>query len=1010
MTTVRLEKRKRHDVEGEQALMAAANKFFNLSFAAISTVEFFLVECANWQSQDEEIFYDPILEELIKEESGLFSDYHFVASVSYRPGVTDNQAQVVKEALGLFSKNCRAQSGMLYYFKANQKIDLATITKLTCELWANEIIEEVAVYSLDDFIKLERFSKINFREVVLNHSASATAISLELSDEELIALSDRRCLALSLSEMKHIKNYFATEEVIESRIKLGLGPHPTDVELEMLAQTWSEHCKHKIFSADISYHEKLESKDYQALGNLSISEGLYRRYIKGATKKIAKARELDWLISVFSDNAGIVRFDNKIDYCIKVETHNTPSALDPYGGALTGILGVNRDILGTGMGAKPMANLDVFCLPPPHWPSSSQLDKLPAKMAHPRRILEGVHRGVLDGGNKSGIPTVNGAFFFDPSYLGKPLVFVGTVGVMPQQLTDGSASSKKEIVSGDRVVMIGGAIGCDGIHGATFSSQELSETSPSSAVQIGDPLTQKRMHDFILEARDVGLYRAITDNGAGGLSSSVGEMALHTNGVTIDLSACPVKYRGLAPYELLISESQERMTLAVSPEKLSDFLSLANRRGVLATEIGQFNSSGFFEACYEKKLVARLSLDFLHHSLPAMKLEARWNGPRSIAVYGEKIEKKEIVPTSNFLSDVLLQLLSSPNISSKESWVRQYDHEVQGATAIKPFGGKKGHGVADGAILWAYPHDGNIEEGVALGCGLAPRYSWYDPYLMAQYAVDEAVRNVVSSGGDLSLCCLLDNFCWPDPVESEKNPDGAYKLGQLVRAAAGLHDIALAYGLPLVSGKDSMKNDFKGKTRGGDRVEISVVPTLLITCLSKASMNYLVTSEFKDPGDLIFLLGKNGEGMLASEFAQLYTIENNASLAQIPQPFLKDNFTLYHLLRRAQLAGLIKSSHDLSDGGLLVAMAESMIGGELGGNIALAKETKNDLSKIINFCFGEASGRFLVTVAANRRAEFLKCFEAVEVKELGVVTQKKELEVLDSKNKNVISLSVDKLK
>ncbi len=849
-------------------------------------------------------------------------------------------------------------SGSLYYMYGD--VDAKDADKVASELLANNLIQKVDVWPIDAFRSRARFDGVELPHVAFATPPRVEEISLDLDDAGLEKLSKDRFLALSLEEMKHI------------RAANGGGKRkPTDVELEILAQSWSEHCKHKIFSAKIEYKDET--------GKTVVIDNLYRTYIKRATKEIAEERKLDWLISVFSDNAGIVRFDDNVDLCIKVETHNSPSALDPYGGALTGILGVNRDILGAGLGARPIANTDVFCFAPPDMPTAAEEQFMPKGPASPRRILEGVHRGVEDGGNKSGIPTVNGAFFFDRDYAGKPLVFVGTVGVMPPVLPDGRPSAEKKLSAGDRIVMVGGAIGADGIHGATFSSLELNDNAPATAVQIGDPLTQKRMTDFLLEARDLGLYTALTDNGAGGLSSSVGEMATLSNGAQIDLALCPVKYPGLSPWELMVSESQERMTVAVAPGKRDQFLSLAARRGVTATDIGFFKDDGKLTVLYQGKLTGELELEFVHNSLPQMELKAEWTGPKQRGAWSTstKLENKK-QPAPKKPGEALLKLLQSPNITSKEKWVRAYDHEVQAATHQKPFTGVAADGPGDAGVIWLYPHGGAKENGVAIGCGLAPRLSLLDPYLMAQYAVDEAVRNVVVSGGDPDMCCLLDNFCWPDPVVSAKNPEGAYKLGQLVRACQGLYDICKAYGTPLVSGKDSMKNDFRGKDKRGQEIAISVLPTLMVTAMAKAPMGCSVGSSFKTAGDLIYLLGGNGQGLAGSEFSCHFETTENA-----PTIDLEKNLALYRKLHQALKQGLILSAHDISEGGLLTAVAESMIGGRTGAALSL-ENTNNDA------LFNEAAGRLLVSVSPANSVVFEKTFGVTPI---GKVTADDQLAI-----------------
>jgi len=933
-------------------------------------------------SKIHDVFTDPTLQTLhTNSEKYLFGGRQpsFVAEISFRPGVTDNTARSASEALSLVGIDADVASGSLYFLFGD--VDVKGAEKIAQELLSNTLIQKSEVWMADDFYKMDRFNSVALPKVTLSANPQITEVSLDLNDTKLEALSKNRCLALTVDELKHIRDYYSRSDIQVSRKSKKLPLNPTDVEIEILAQSWSEHCKHKIFSAKIDYQD--------ASGEKQIIDSLYRTYIKGATSEIEKERKLDWLISVFSDNAGIVRFDDKIDLCIKVETHNSPSALDPYGGALTGILGVNRDILGCGMGARPIANTDVFCFAPPDMPKTGDEKYMPDGPKSPRRVLEGVHRGVEDGGNKSGIPTVNGAFFFDRDYAGKPLVFVGTVGAMPQTLPDGRSSSEKKLFSGDRIMMVGGAIGADGVHGATFSSLELNDDAPATAVQIGDPLTQKRVTDFLLEARDLGLYAALTDNGAGGLSSSVGEMATISNGASLDLALCPVKYPGLSAWELMVSESQERMTFAVPPSHATSFLNLAKKHGVGATNIGDFNNSGKLTVFYNGNLAAELELEFMHDSLPQMKLTAEWTGAKPRPAWSQTTTlNKAKEPASADIESILVKLLSSPNITSKEKWVRTYDHEVQAATHQKPFIGKHSDGPSDAGVIWLHPHSGDKDNGIAIGCGLAPRLSLVDPYLMAQFAVDEAVRNVVASGGDPDMCCLLDNFCWPDPVVSARNPRGAYKLGQLVRACHGLYDICKDYGTPLVSGKDSMKNDFRGKDSRGQEIAISVLPTLLITAMSRVPMGTTVGSDFKDKDDLIYLLGKSGAlGLSGSEFSYHFETESKA-----PSIDSNKNILLYRKLHIALKQKLVKSVHDISEGGLLVAFVESMIGGRLGAKLFI----DNNDNGFVDACFNEASGRFIVSIAPKYQTAFEEALSSCDILKIGCVTEKAQLSLKEN--------------
>jgi phosphoribosylformylglycinamidine synthase len=763
-----------------------------------------------------------------------------------------------------------------------------------------------------------------------------------MDDAALLALSGTRLLALSLDEMKSVRDWFAKPEVRAGRLAVGLPEDATDVEIEMIAQTWSEHCKHKIFNADIVYEEP--GKDAETI------RSLYKSYIKQTTVDLAPRRT--FLRSVFTDNAGVVAFHEGSVLCVKAETHNSPSALDPYGGAITGIVGVNRDILGTGMGAKPIFNTNVLCFGYPDMPEAD----LPAGLLHPADVLEGVHHGIVDGGNQSGIPTAAGAFLFDDSFAGKPLVFCGTGGIMPE-LVSGKPSWEKEVRPGALAVMLGGRIGKDGIHGATFSSLALDETSPVSAVQIGDPIIQRRMTDFLLEARDAGLYEAITDNGAGGLSSSLGEMAESSGGIRIDLDACPLKYPGLSPWEILVSESQERMSLAVDPGTLEAFIALAARRGVEATVVGQFTDSGFIDIRANGKPAGLLSLDFIHHGLPTMRIPARWKTPnrrvdpipvpipRPMVQSGTKSGDLSGSPASaGDWTGTFLAILADPNVASKEVLVRQYDHEVQARSVEKPFTGIGRDAPSDGAVLRV---DMETHHGITVTHGICPRYSDYDTARMARMAVDEAYRAHIALGGDPDKAAALDNFCWPDPVESPGTPDGAYKAAQLVRACRGLREACLAYGLPLVSGKDSMKNDARA---GGRR--ISVRPTLLVTLMGAINdVRKALSTDFMDPGDLVYVLGDtNGElgctmfeRVLANIGSSATTLNatrlspdaTSLSLGEAPDVDLARAEKLYRGVARAISGRILRSCHDCSDGGLVVALAESCLGGRVGLKAAL---------------------------------------------------------------------------
>jgi phosphoribosylformylglycinamidine synthase II len=663
-----------------------------------------------------------------------------------------------------------------------------------------------------------------------------------------------------------------------------------------------------------------------------------------------------------------------------VETHNSPSALDPYGGAITGIVGCDRDPAGTGVGSRLIAHTDVLCFGDPEYSGD-----LPERMMHPRRIMDGVIKGIEDGGNKCGIPTINGGVIFDGSYSGKPLVFCGSVGIMPAVIGK-TKTHEKSAEPGDVIVMVGGKIGKDGIHGATFSSEELNEGSPAQAVQIGDPITQKKMLDMLIEARDALLYRGITDNGAGGLSSSVGEMALFSGGALLELEKAPLKYRGLDPWEILLSEAQERMTIAVPREKLKQFMELAEKRDVLAAAIGEFSDSGFFHVKYAGKTVCYLDLEFLHSNIPFV-LEAVWNEP-------EIIEKEPEVKSS--LSEITVELVSDLNSCSREPVIRRYDHEVGGKTVIKPLVGAEGHGPSDGGVIAPLAGD---PRGFVLSTGINPFYSKIDTYNMAALCVDEALRNAVAVGADPDYVALLDNFCWPDPVyDREKTPDGKFKLAQLVRAAEGLYDTATFYKTPFISGKDSMKNDYKIKEN-----KISVLPTILISAIGIVpDTARCVTSDFKISGDLIYLIGRTGRHMGQSLFYRKYGGESGT----VPVVDAGRNMEVYRAYHMAVRAGLVVSGHDLSEGGLAVAAAESCIAGNKGARIDLGLVGESEFLADHELLFSESSGRLLVSVNHEREADFLDCMKGIEAQKIGTVISEKIFSVTDVDRTEIINVSV----
>jgi phosphoribosylformylglycinamidine synthase len=600
-----------------------------------------------------------------------------------------------------------------------------------------------------------------------------------------------------------------------------------------------------------------------------------------------------------------------------------------------------------------------------------------------------VREGVEHGGNKSGIPTVNGCIVFDERYLGKPLVYCGTGGIMPSRIL-GEPTHTKEIIPGDVIIMTGGRIGKDGIHGATFSSEELNENSPVTAVQIGDPITQKKMTDFLLIARDRGLYRTITDNGAGGLSSSVGEMATLCGGCKIDLSKAPLKYAGLKPWEILISEAQERMSLAVDPEKVDAFLDLAKKMDVEATILGAFTDSGKFHVLYGDRTVACLDMDFLHEGLPRMRLNAKWIRPRH--------EEPDFSEPED-MGRALKEMLSRLNICSKESVVRQYDHEVQGGSVVKPLVGAANDGPGDAAVIRPILES---FEGVVVANGICPRYSDIDAYHMAACAIDEAVRNAIAVGGSLERMAGIDNFCWCDPVESEKTPDGQYKLAQLVRANQALYDYTKIYGVPCISGKDSMKNDYIiGDTK------ISIPPTLLFSTMGKMEdVRKAVTMDAKKAGDLVYVLGETHNELGGSEwFALNGYIGNN-----VPKVDALKAKKLYDALSRAVKEGLVASCHDCSDGGLGIALAETAFSGGLGMNIDLSLVPTKGIERDDYLLFSESQSRFVVTISPEAKNKFEEIMEGSIIRETGSVTPGETLTIIGIHGNTIVEENINELK
>ncbi len=855
------------------------------------------------------------------------------ATVLLKPGVMDPVAQSVQGAardLGIGLDSVRTFR-RYYALKAPAQ---ATRDLLFRKVLANEAIEQVVAGPLS-LEHLTLGSQYAFQLV--------TAPILNLDDAGLMKLSREGQLSLNLAEMQTIQAHFR-----------GLNREPTDIELESLAQTWSEHCSHKTLKGriDFTFTDDKGVTTRTQIGNL------LKETIFGATQELRQAwGKDDWCVSVFVDNAGVVTFDDKYSVCFKVETHNHPSAIEPYGGSNTGIGGVIRDPLGTGMGAKPICNTDVFCFAPPNTPA----DSLPAGVLHPKKVMQGVVSGVRDYGNRMGIPTVNGAVCFDPRYLGNPLVYCGTVGILPNELCFKAAQP------GDYIVAVGGRTGRDGIHGATFSSVELtseSEKVSGGAVQIGNAITEKKVLDVILQARDRGLYSAITDCGAGGFSSAVGEMG-ETIGARVDLDKAPLKYQGLSYTEIWISEAQERMVLAVPPAKWEELHALCAGEDVEACILGTFEPTGRLTLHFAGQKVGDLDMHFLHDGRPDVVRQAIWPAPASGGRKPPGTASNDDSSAASASStggltpparldpnNVLLAALGHYNVCSKEWIIRQYDHEVQGGSVLKPLVGVTGDGPGDAAVIT--PVLGSWR-GLAIGNGICPSLGDLDPYRMACLAIDEAVRNVVAVGADPRRIALLDNFCWG-------NTDRPEVLGSLVRAAQACRDVALAFQMPFISGKDSLKNEF----RHGDQL-IVIPPTLLISAMGQvADVRRCVSMDLKEPGNVLFLVGKTSDELAGS----IYHAVTGQTGGSVPTVDLKIAPAIFAKMHEAIATGLVRSCHDVSEGGLAVALAEMAFAGNVGADVtSLAALGLPDMTAL----FSESATRWVVEV----RPAQAEAFEAV---------------------------------
>ncbi len=891
------------------------------------------------------------------------------------PGVTDTLAESVIAGAQLLGITALEQVTTGRRYLLDSRLSEADVNAIAEALLYNPVIQHYTLHTAvakeqitlghrdantDPFPSSVKVQPIESKEEILrlraqNDIASSIPLS-NMSDQQLLVISKQGLLSLNLEEMEAIQRHYRD-----------LGREPTDVELETIAQTWSEHCSHKTFKATIRFRELDEERNVLAEETI---HGLLKHYLMRATASMNKP----WLVSAFSDNAGIIRFTETQDIAFKVETHNHPSAIEPFGGANTGVGGVIRDVLG--VSAQPIACTDILCFGPLATPPTD----LPKGILSPRRIASGVVNGVRDYGNKMGIPTVNGAILYNEGYLYNPLVFCGCLGILPH------GSHPHQVQPGDRIVVLGGRTGRDGIHGATFSSGEMSSeinAQAGTAVQIGAPITEKKVADVIVQARDRQLYSAITDCGAGGFSSAIGEMGAQS-GAYVELEKAPLKYQGLAPWEIWLSEAQERMVLAVPPQNLPELLALCSVEEVEASIIGTFTDDARLVVTYANSIVADIAMAFLHDGMPQRTLEATSVRPRQgrqQTIVSKNPDAPRIHIGNQFLfshygydeqsslfpahyAQALLSLLSHPNIASKEEVVRRYDHEVQGATVLKPLVGRAGNGPGDAAVLQPILDEPNTM-GIVLSNGINPLYGTISPFAMAASAVDEALRNLVAVGGDVERAAILDNFCWG-------NPNDPVQLGMLVEAVKGCSYAATIFGVPFISGKDSLNNEYRA-----DGQRLPVIPTLLISAVGVIDdASKTIDMSLKQSGNLLYVIGTTNNELLGSHYAEISHIKLET---HVPMPSLTHALSILKAVGGAIREGLVQSCHDLSEGGLAVAAAEMSLAGLLGMTIDMQNVNRQvdlmwpdeNVSSLIAL-FSESPSRFLVEVAPQQKKAFEK--------------------------------------
>lgn len=973
------------DAEGE-GLRRKARDYFSIQVESVRTVYIVTIDAAlsadQLQRVQREIFTNPVTQ--ISSLSPLQLDADWILWVGFRPGVRDNAGatavEAIEDLLGVkLGEDESVYTSKRYCIKGGRLTE-ADAHQIASRLLANDIIQQWNVFSASAW-NPEAGVGFIIPKVRLDRTPTLSNLAID-SDDTLRRLSIERNLALNPNDIPIIRAYFLDPRVREERQQVGLSD-PTDVELEYISQARSDHCNHNTFRGLFQYRD-LTSGEEETLSSL------FKTFIEAPTLALQKKK--DWVVSVLWDNAGVGRFDEDHYYTITGETHNSPSNMEAYGGAITGIVGIYRDPLGTGLGSRLIMGSYGFCV------GHRNYDGDLKPRLHPRRLLDGIIEGVRDGGNKSGIPTPFGQVLFDDGYMGKCLVYVTALGLMPATI-NGAPSEQKTIRPGDLVIMCGGRVGKDGIHGVTASSETFSEHTPAGHVQIGDPYTQKKMHDFLLEARDEGLIRFITDNGGGGLSSSVGESARFSNGCHIQLEKVPLKYAGLDQWEIWVSESQERMTVAIAPEHEQRFFELSAKHAVESTIIGRYTDTGKLHITYDGEACAYVDLNLLTAGFPQWQFEAHWRSPEDRGLY------EPVLREPHDHSQLLLDMLARPNICSKAWIARQYDHEVQGTSVIKPLVGVGRDVATDAAVLRPVL---SSKRGLAFSQALLPFYARIDAYHMTTCTIDEAVRRLIAVGGDPEHIGGVDNFCWPtiqyDPVD---NPDGRFKAAQLVRSCRALKDLCLAYEIPLLSGKDSMYVDGHLNGRYGESHKVSALESLQFSAVSViGDVNRCVTLDPKMVDDLVYVIGTTRNELGGSEYYDLFGYVGS----QVPQVRQERFMRRYKAMNRAIVDGLVASAHGIYRGGLGVHLAMKAMAGQVGLDVELAAVPAENMRRNDELLYSESAGRFIVTINPQHRQQFESLFKGLSAACIGRVTTDQRLKVRGIDGQTIIDLTVPALK